>query len=501
MKYTLYNMKKQDTYNKNLVVVIAAIAATGGLLFGFDTGVISGAIPFFQQDFQISNSMVENITTAGLVGAVIGAMFTGRLSDIFGRKKTILAAAVVFVIGAAWSGWAPNPHILIAARLFIGLAIGISSFSVPLYIAEISPTKMRGRLVSLFQLLITIGILVSYLSDLAFANNNVLSSWRPMFYMGVIPGLILLIGMFFLPETPRWLMSKGREDESRNILQRIEEPALVEDSIQRMKDEIKKYEERAGLKEIFRPWLRTALFIAVGIMFFQQFVGINTVIYYSPKIFMIVGFEGARAGIWAAVSVGVVNVLFTILSLFMIDKLGRRKLYFIGLSGIIFSLVALGLVFAFHTALGDVGKWMAIAFVWIYIAFFAISLGPLGWLIISEVFPLRVRGIGSSIGSLSNWLFNGVVAFTFFKIVKLFTASGAGIITHEKLYNEATHTFVTHAINNGNPAGAFWFYAFIGVLGLVWGYYFLPETKDVPLEKIEEHWRKGGKPRALKTGL
>ena len=491
-------MLKEEKYNKNLVVVIAAIAATGGLLFGFDTGVISGAIPFFQQDFQISNSMVENITTAGLVGAVIGAMFTGRLSDIIGRKKVILMAAIIFIIGAAWSGWAPNDRVLIAARLFIGLAIGISSFSVPLYIAEISPTKIRGRLVSLFQLLITIGILVSYLSDLLFANNNDLSSWRPMFYVGVIPGLILFIGMLFLPETPRWLMSKGREDESRHVLKKIEEPGLVEDSIRQMKEDIERAKSRATFREVFRPWLRTALMIAVGIMFFQQFVGINTVIYYSPKIFMIVGFEGARAGIWGAVSVGVVNVVFTVLSLFLIDKIGRRKLYFIGLSGIIFSLLALGTVFAFHTSLGDTGKWFAIVFVWIYIAFFAISLGPLGWLFISEVFPLRVRGIGSSIGSLSNWLFNGLVAFTFFKIVKLFTASGTGIITHEKLYDTATHTFTMQAVNNGNPAGAFWFYAFIGIVGLVWGYFFLPETKGISLEKIEEHWRKGGKPRDLK---
>jgi len=491
-------MSKEKGYNKNLVVIIAAVAATGGLLFGFDTGVISGAIPFFQQNFQIDNSMVESITTAGLIGAVIGAMFTGRISDIFGRKKTILGAAVIFVIGAVWSGWAPTEHVLMYARLFIGLAIGISSFSVPLYIAEISPTKMRGRLVSLFQLLITIGILVSYLSDLAFANNENVASWRPMFYMGVIPGLILLIGMIFLPETPRWLMSKGREEDSRKILKRIEEPEMVEDSIRVMKEDLAKDKERASFREIFKPWLRTALIIAVGIMFFQQFVGINTVIYYSPKIFMIVGFEGARAGIWGAVSVGVINVLFTILSLFMIDKLGRRKLYFIGLSGIVFSLFALGLVFAFHTALGDMGKWFAIIFVWVYIAFFAISLGPLGWLFISEVFPIRVRGIGSSIGSLSNWFFNGVVAFTFFKIIKLFTASGTGIITHEKLYDAASNTFVTQAVDNGNPAGAFWFYTFIGVLGLIWGYFYLPETKGISLEKIEEHWRQGKKPRDLK---
>ncbi len=491
-------MQNQKSYNKNLVVIIAAVAATGGLLFGFDTGVISGAIPFFQQDFQLTNSMVENITTAGLIGAVIGAMFTGRISDIFGRKKTILGAALIFVVGAVWSGWAPNPHVLIAARLFIGLAIGISSFSVPLYIAEISPTKMRGRLVSLFQLLITIGILVSYLSDLAFANNNDVTSWRPMFYVGVIPGLILLIGMFFLPETPRWLMSKGREEKSRDILHRIEEPSLIEESVQRMKDEINKDKEKPGLGEVFKPWLRTALFIAVGIMFFQQFVGINTVIYYSPKIFMIAGFEGARAGIWGAVSVGVINVLFTILSLFMIDKLGRRKLYFIGTGGIVASLVLLGAVFAFLPQLGDLGKWLAIVFVWVYIAFFAISLGPLGWLIISEVFPLRVRGLGTSIGSLSNWLFNALVAFTFFKIVKLLTFPGSSIITHEKLYDPTLHKFTEQAVNNGNPAGAFWFYAVIGIIGIIWGYFYLPETKDVPLEKIEEHWRNGGKPRELK---
>lgn len=491
-------MEKESTYNKNLVIIIAAVAATGGLLFGFDTGVISGAIPFFQRDFLLSNSMVENITTAGLVGAVIGAMFTGRLSDIFGRRKTILGASIIFVLGAVWSGWAPNPNMLIIARLFIGLAIGISSFSVPLYIAEISPNHIRGRLVSLFQLLITIGILVSYLSDEAFANNANLESWRPMFYVGVIPGLILLIGMIFLPETPRWLMSKGREDESRKILKRIEEPAEVENSLNNMKEEIAKYKERPKFTEVFKPWLRTALMIAVGIMFFQQFVGINTVIYYSPKIFLIAGFEGARAAIWGAVSVGVINVVFTVLSLFMIDKLGRRKLFFIGTIGIVVSLVALGVVFAFLPSLGAMGKWLSIIFVWVYIAFFAISLGPLGWLFISEVFPLRVRGIGSSIGSLSNWFFNGVVAFTFFKIIKLFTMPGTGIITHEKVYDAATHAFTMQAVNNGNPAGAFWFYAVLGVLGLIWGYFYLPETKGISLEKIEEHWRQGGKPRDLK---
>nr|NQU93005.1 sugar porter family MFS transporter [Bacteroidota bacterium] len=297
--------KKERKYNKSLVVIIASVAATGGLLFGFDTGVISGAIPFFQQDFQISNSMVENITTAGLVGAVIGAMLTGRLSDMFGRKKVIFVAAIIFAIGALWSGYAPNDNMLMVSRLFIGLAIGISSFAVPLYIAEISPTRIRGRLVSLFQLLITIGILVAYITDLAFANESNPESWRPMFIAGVVPAIILLVGIIFLPETPRWLMTKGREEEGRRILKMVEEPDKVEDSLQRMKDEIEKDKERASFKEVFRPWLRSELIIAVGIMFIQQFVGINTVIYYSPKIFVIAGFEGARAAIWGAVSVGV----------------------------------------------------------------------------------------------------------------------------------------------------------------------------------------------------
>lgn len=189
-----------------LIYVIAIIAATGGLLFGFDTGVISGAIPFFQKDFGIDNGMVEQITSAGLLGAILGALFCGKLTDRLGRRKVILASAVIFAVGAVWSGIAADAWNLVLARLFLGVAIGVSSFAVPLYIAEISPTKVRGTLVSMFQLMVTIGVLVSYLSDLYFADESDMTCWRPMFYVGVIPACILLIGMFFMPETPRWLM-------------------------------------------------------------------------------------------------------------------------------------------------------------------------------------------------------------------------------------------------------------------------------------------------------
>ena len=468
-----------------LIYVIAIIAATGGLLFGFDTGVISGAIPFFQKDFGIDNGMVEQITSAGLLGAILGALFCGKLTDRLGRRKVILASAVIFAVGAVWSGIAADAWNLVLARLFLGVAIGVSSFAVPLYIAEISPTKVRGTLVSMFQLMVTIGVLVSYLSDLYFADESDMTCWRPMFYVGVIPACILLIGMFFMPETPRWLMSQGRHDESIRILNRIEGEAQAKISFRQMQEEIKRSEaEKSGWRELLQPWLRTPLIICIGIMFFQQFVGINTVIYYSPKIFLMAGFDGTVAAIWASVGVGLVNVIFTVVSVYFVDRLGRRKLYFIGSSGIVVSLLLLGLCFVYVNQLGDSVKWVAILLIFCYVAFFAISIGPLGWLIISEIFPLKLRGLGASLGSLSVWLFNSIVSFTFFKIVKALTIPGKEILTEGE--------------DLGNPAGAFWFYGGIAFLALIWGYFYVPETKGVSLEQIECFWRKRESPRKLK---
>ncbi|MFO7934161.1 MAG: MFS transporter, partial [Bacteroidales bacterium] len=258
-------MSSKFNRRKSVVVVIASIAATGGLLFGFDTGVISGAIPFIQEYFELTDSQVENVTALGLIGAVVGALITGRVTDYLGRKKVILASAFVFATGAVWTGLAPTVNQLMISRFYLGLAIGVSSFAVPLYISEIAPTKIRGTLVSLFQLLITVGILAAYLSDRAFADNTDLESWRPMLYIGVAPALILFIGMFFLPETPRWLMSKGRDEEGRRILSRTEEPELLDTVISEMKRDIMIERKQAGWKEIFKPWLRNALIIAVGI--------------------------------------------------------------------------------------------------------------------------------------------------------------------------------------------------------------------------------------------
>ena len=477
-------MSSKSKYNKNVVIVIASIAATGGLLFGFDTGVISGAIPFLQDYFVLTDSQVETITALGLIGAVVGALFTGRITDYLGRKKVILASAFVFATGAVWTGLAPTVPLLMISRFYLGLAIGVSSFAVPLYISEISPTKIRGTLVSMFQFLITVGILAAYLSDNAFADNNNLECWRPMLWVGVIPAAVLFIGMFFLPETPRWLMSKGREEEAKKVLDRIEDPEFVGASMAAMKSDMAIDASQAGWKEIFKPWLRNALIIAMGIMFFQQFVGINTVIYYSPKIFLAAGFEGAEAAIAASVIVGVVNVLFTIVSLFIIDKLGRRKLYFIGVTGIFFALICMGLGFMLPGA----GKWFLVISMLVYIAFFAISLGPLGWVLITEVFPTRVRGLGSSIGSLSNWGFNTLVVWTFFKMANAIGNAKDVVVPEGKDLSEVCPSCV---------GGVFWIFAAVALIGLVWGYFYVPETKGISLEKIEEHWKNGGKPRDL----
>ncbi len=524
---------EEKKYNKSLVIVIAAIASTGGLLFGFDTGVISGALPFLERSWDLSTEDQEWIVTALLIGAIAGALSSGRLTDIFGRKRIIIITSFIFAVGSIMAGAAPSLSFLAISRIVLGIAIGISSFTVPMYIAEISPTKIRGALVSSFQLMITIGIVASYFSDQAFADEMNPFSWRWMFYVGVIPAIILFVGMIFLPESPRWLMGVGKREEGIKVLRKVESPELVEASIARIDKEIEKEKEAVtNWTELFKPWLRNALIIAVGIMLVQQFVGINTIIYYAPTVFLIAGFEGARAAIAATIIVGVVNVLSTVVSMSIIDKIGRRKLYFIGLTGMAVALAALGIFFLNREGMGEGMRYLIVGSVLVYIFFFAISLGPLGWLMISEVFPTKVRGLGMSMGSLSNWLFNALVAFTFLKIAWAFTPVGSEIVREKsgvQLTTEQTMVLEKYDIPIGtditevvpvvsredipeeemaaiqaaydvkpNPAGSFFLYAFIAILGILWGLRYIPETKGISLEEIEEHWRKGGKPSDLK---
>lgn len=464
------------------VIVMAIVAAMGGLLFGFDTGVISGAIPFLQQDFGLTDGTIEFITTAGLIGAIVGALIGGSVTDGLGRRKVLILSGIIFGVGALWSGFASNATSLILARLFLGVAIGTASFAVPLYIAEISPTKVRGTLVSLFQLMITIGILVSYFSDFLFANESDVTCWRPMFYVGVIPAIILLVGMIFMPESPRWLFANGRGEEAMAVLVKTEGDG-AQDVADSINNEIAKDRQNTSTwGDLFRKEWKYPLIIAVGIMFIQQFVGINTVMYYSPKIFQMAGFDGSVAAIGASIGVGAINVIATLLSVYFVDRIGRRKLFFIGMTGMVISLTLLS--GSFIADFGDAGKFVTVGCTLLYVTFYAVSVGPLGWLIISEVFPQKLRGKGSSIGSLSVWVFNSIVTFTFFKIAKLLSVPGSEVVVGGETL--------------ANPAGSFLFYALIAALGMIWGWFFMPETKGKSLEAIEEHWRKSGTPRELK---
>ena len=448
--------------NPRIVYLVAALSALGGMLFGYDTGVISGAILFIRQDFALSDFTVGLVVSAVLIGAVIGAAIGGDVSDHFGRRKVIIAAAVIFALGAVSTATVPDVNLLILGRIAVGIAIGIASLVTPLYISEMSPTRMRGSLVSLNQLAITIGIVVSYLVDFSLAAFQ---GWRYMLGLAAIPAVILGIGMLPLPDTPRWLINHNEADNARKVLKRIQGKDDVEGEIKEIQDSLKK--QRGGRAELFNPLVKPALVIGVSLAIFQQVTGINTVIYYAPTIFQFAGITSASSAILATVAVGVVNVILTIVAILLLDRVGRRPLLLIGLAGMTFSLTLLGAVFFLPSLLSSLGD-LAVVGLMLYVASFAIGLGPVFWLLISEIYPLRVRGLAMSIASEANWGSNLIIALTFLTLVQVLGRSGT-----------------------------FWLYALVGVGAWIFAFLLVPETKGKTLEEIEEHWRKGLHPSEM----
>lgn len=439
------------------VRLISAIAAVGGLLFGYDTGVISGALLFIKETWTLTAFEQGWIVSSVLVGAIGGAVLSGNLTDRLGRKKIIVITALAFFVGSLATALARSPLELMIYRGLIGFAIGIASYTVPLYISEIAPDNKRGALVSLNQLAITVGIVLSYLIDGIFAKVE--HGWRYMMGVGVVPALLLAAGMLLVPETPRWLISRGHAEKAKEALRRIYGDCDEAAEVSKIRGSML-HEEQSSFRELAAKWMRPALIVGIGLMFIQQATGINTIIYYAPTIFQLAGFESEVSAISATVGIGIINVLMTIVSIRLLDKLGRKPLLYIGLCGMIAGLAVLGGAFYSGSA-GGALKVVSVLSLIVYVAAFALSLGPICWLVISEIYPTQIRGLAMSVATVANWSFNLVVALTFLPLVELL-----------------------------GTAYTFWGFAVVGVWALWFCKAKVPETKGKSLEEIENNWRR-----------
>ena len=443
------------------VVLAAAVAAIGGSLFGYDTGVISGAILFIRPAFGLSTAEVELVVSAALIGATIGAIGSARLTDILGRRVVLLAAAISFSAGAIGSAFSPSVGVLVTARLLVGLAIGVASYAVPLYISELAPPNSRGWLVSLNQLAITTGILVSYAVDYAF---SITSGWRWMLGLAVVPSLLLFVGVALLPETPRWLVRSGQSLAARRVLLRLRPPDQVDHELQDI--EASAHTRSGGWAELLSPTLRIALVVGIGLAIFQQVTGINTVIYYAPTVIQLAGIPSASGAILATTGIGVVNVVMTVVAMLLLDRVGRRPLLLGGIAVMAVSLFVLGLAFALGGLSSNLGV-VSVVCLMVYVGAFAVSLGPIFWLLIAEIYPLNVRGLAAGLATTANWASNLVVSLTFLTLTDLF-----------------------------GPSQTFWLYGVLTVVALVFAYKLVPETRGRTLEAIEAFWHDTRGPRS-----
>jgi MFS transporter, SP family, galactose:H+ symporter len=446
--------------NKNaLLYFIAAIAATGGLLFGFDTGVINVALPSLREQFALSPSQESMVVGSVLFGAMFGPIVSGTLSDWLGRKKINIIASLVFILGSIFTAMATSVMLLIIGRLLLGLAIGIVSGTVPLYLAELAPKEKRGRLVTFFQLAITLGILLSYVVGFFFENAD--NAWRLMFWAGFLPAFILFLGMLFVPESPRWLIAKGRDEEAKSVLHKLRSTNEAENEYLETKKLLaEEQKNESSWKELFSKRLRIPLFIGIGIFAIQQFSGINAIIYYSTDIFK--GLFSSSQATLATVGVGIVNSLATLLGMRFLDKWGRKPMLYLGLVGTAVCLGTVSLAFLFKDNLPEsIRQTMLVGGIYAYIIFFAVSLGPLGWLLISEVYPLKIRGFASAMGSFNHWFFDLLVAFSF---------------------------PLMRATSLGSNGGIFFIYMIVVLLGLFFAKFVVFETKGMSLEDIEKKW-------------
>jgi SP family galactose:H+ symporter-like MFS transporter len=448
---------------KVTIIFTCVLAALAGLMFGLDIGVISGATQFIQAEYKVSDHMIEWIVSSMMFGAAVGAVGAGWLSATLGRKRSLILGAVLFILGSLLSGGAWSPETLIAARVVLGLAIGLATFTAPLYLAEVAPERIRGAMISTYQLMITIGILVAFLSDTALSYNG---AWRWMLGIIAIPGALFLLGVMFLPDSPRWLMMRGRRDEAIDVLQRLRGDADV------VAREAADIEEQ--LKTPQRGWdlffsnsnFRRSVGLGVLLQLMQQFTGMNVVMYYAPRIFKEMGYD-TSAQMWFTALVGLTNVLATFIAIGLIDRWGRKPILYTGFAVMTAGLGLVGLMM--HNGIHDHGSQIfTVAMLLVFIAGFAMSAGPLVWTLCSEIQPLKGRDFGIACSTFTNWACNVVVGFTFLSLL--------------------------NGIGNANT---FWLYAALNAAFIALTFWLVPETKGVTLEQIERNLMSGKRLREI----
>ena len=440
---------KIDT-NKNQLLIFSSVAALGGLLFGFDTGVISGAIHFIKVEFYL-NAYQEGFAVSSLmIACVIGALFAGPIADWTGRKKVLILCAVLFTISTILSALPRSFTELVIARFIGGMGVGMASVVSPMYIAEISPAKIRGRLVALNQLAIVVGILLSYFSNWLLVDTGI-NNWRYMLVAEILPAITFLMGLFFIPESPRWLTKEGLEKEALDVLNVVAGEANADHEFQEIKKSLA--EKRTSLKELLHPSLRRVLIVGILFSLFAHITGIDTIIYYGPIIFLESGFKTDSA-LLASVIIGITNLIFTFVGMAMVDKAGRRFLLLVGIAGMGISMTLVG--FCMQSDMIS-AKW-TLLWIMTYIASFAMSIGVVIWVYLSEIYPTRVRGQALSVATMVLWLGNVILTQLFPIMMERFSG------------------------------GTFYIFSFICLLAFIFTWTMVKETRGVSLEEIEKIW-------------
>ena len=439
--------------NSLYLYFICLIATMGGLMFGFDVAIISGAVPFIQPYFGWNELQLGWGVSSLLVGAIIGAFGSGVLSDIYGRKKVLIFTALFFAVSCTFTALASSSFIFISARLFGGLAVGAASVLSPMYVAEVAPPKNRGMLVAIYQLAIVLGILCSY--TINYGLHNIDNNWRWMFATGIVPSILFFVGLFFIPESPRWLFKAGRRTESLKVLTRIGGESLAKAEIVEIAESLKGDSTTVSISELFRPSSRKVMIVGFFLAVLVQISGINTIVDYAPKILLAAGVEINNALLQTSL-VGLINFIFTFVAILFIDKIGRRSLYLIGSMGMVITLLMLALSFYFKME----GIFTLICIL-SFIAFFASCIGPVFWTLVSEIFPNRIRGKALAFASFTQWIFNFLVVL-----------------------------FFPHFLSSIGGAKTFLFLTVMSLLQWLFTYFYVPETKGKSLEEIEQIWNK-----------